>query len=217
MRQMKGFFFLLVVFFLTGCAWTNLYAVRNPLLSQVRFRKILVLAQFQDVRLRELTENTFVNKLRSSGINAIPSINIIPTVYEYNKEEFSNITKQNNIDGVLVVTLSGYWTALSYVPKTSVHYGYGSLFGNSFNYGYGSSYSGILNYQGYTQEYGGYYVSKPIAKFQIRLFDSKTGQVAWLATGITRGNAYANYDTLINSLANNAVRKLIEDNVIEKQ
>ncbi len=204
MRRLKQVLLVLIVFYLSGCAWTTLNTVKNPELYQVNFRKLLVVAPFSDIGLRKQTENAFIAQFNLSGVNAFSSIELIPPVKEYNEQELLNILEQNNIDGVLVVGLQDYWTSQAYIPKSSSSRGSASLYGNS------------LYYQSYTQEYGGYYISMPRVKFEIRLFDSKSGQVAWLATSFTRGNAFANYNTLVNSLAKEVVKKLIEENVIRK-
>ena len=66
-----------------------------------------------------------------------------------------------------------------YIPETSSSQGDVSLYGNS------------LYYESYTREYGGYYVSKPRVKFEIRLFEVKSGEIAWIAISLTRDNAFA--------------------------
>ena len=205
---MKGkyFFVILVLIFamvLIGCADTTLSTIRNPELSQIKFGKLLVVAPFSDIGLRKQTEDAFIAKFNLSGMNAISSIQRIPPVKDYNKQELLKILEQDKIDGILVVGLKDYWTSQSYVPKSSSSRGSASLYGNS------------LHYQSYTQEYGGYYISKPNVKFEIRLFDSKSGQVAWLATSLTKGNAFADYNTLANSLAKKVVKMLIEENMLE--
>jgi len=194
--------FLIFAMFLVGCADTTLSTIRNPELSQIKFGKILVVAPFSDIGLRKQTENNFIAKFNLSGMNAISSIQIIPPVKDYNEQELLNILEQNKIDGILVVGLKDYWTSQSYVPKSSSSQGTASLYGNS------------LYYRSYTQEYGGYYISKPNVKFEIRLFDSKSGQIAWLVTSVTRGNAFADYNTLANSLAKEVVKRLIEENML---
>ncbi|MGC8898745.1 MAG: hypothetical protein ACP5ON_11015 [Bacteroidota bacterium] len=204
MRYLKQVLLMLIVLYLSGCAWTTLSTIKNPELSQVKFRKILVVAPFSDIGLRKQTENAFIAQFHLSGVNAISSIELIPPVKEYTEQELLNILQQNNIDGVLVVALQDYWTSQEYIPKSSSTQGSASLYGNS------------LYYQSYTQEYGGYYISKPRVKFNIRLFERKSGQVAWLATSLTRGNAYADYNTLANSLAKEVVKKFREENVISK-
>jgi hypothetical protein len=195
--------FLIFAMFLAGCAKTTLTTIRNPELSQIKFGKLLVVAPFSDIGLRKQTEDAFIAKFNLSDMNAISSIQRIPPVKDYNEQELLEILEQDEIDGILVVGLKDYWTSQSYVPKSSSSRGSASLYGNS------------LHYQSYTQEYGGYYISKPNVKFEIRLFDSKSGQVAWLATSLTKGNGFADYNTLANSLAKKVVKMLIEENMLE--
>ena len=194
--------FLIFAMFLVGCADTTLSTIRNPELSQIKFGKILVVAPFSDIGLRKQTENNFIAKFNLSGMNAISSIQIIPPVKDYNEQELLNILEQNKIDGILVVGLKDYWTSQTYVPKSSSSQGTASSYGNS------------LYYRSYTQEYGGYYISKPNITFEIRLFDSKSSQVAWLTSSLTKGNGFADYNTLANSLAKEVVKRLIEENML---
>jgi len=205
---MKKKYFLIIAFlifamFLVGCAKTTLSTIRNPELFQIKFGKILIVAPFSDIGLRKQTEDAFIVKLNLSGINAISSMQRIPPVKDYSEQELLNILEQDKIDGILVAGLKDYWTSQTYVPKSSSTRGSASLYGNS------------LYYRSYTQEYGGYYISKPNVKFEIRLFDSKSGQVAWLATSLTKGNAFADYNALANSLAKKVVKILIEEDLLE--
>lgn len=195
--------FLIFDIFLVGCAKTTLSTIRNPELSQIKFENILVIAPFSDIGLRQQTENAFIEKFNLSSMNAISSIQIIPPVKDYNEEELINILEKNKIDGILVAGLQDYWTSQSYVPRSSSTHGTASSYGN------------YLYYRSYTQEYGGYYISKPNVKFEIRLFDRQSGQLAWLVTSVTKGNAFADYKTLANSLAKEVVKKLIEENMLE--
>jgi len=194
---------LILAIFLSGCASTTLSTISNPELSQLKFGKILVVAPFSDIGLRKQTEDAFIMKFNLSGMNAISSIQRIPPVRDYNQKELLKILEQDKIDGILVVGLKDYWTSQTYVPKSSSSQGSASLYGNS------------LHYRSYTQEYGGYYISKPNVKFEIRLFDSKSGQVAWLTSALTKGNGFADYNTLANSLAKKVVKRLIEENMLK--
>jgi len=195
--------FLILAMLLVGCAGTTLTTIRNPELSQIKFRKLLIVAPFSDIGLRKQTEDAFIAKFNLSGMNAISSIQRIPPVKDYNEQELLKILEQDKIDGIFVVALKDYWTSQTYVPKSSSSRGRVSLYGNS------------LYYRSYTQESGGYYISKPNVKFEIRLFDSKSGQIAWLVTSLTKGNAFADYNTLANSLAKEVVKRLIEENMLE--
>jgi PKD repeat protein len=98
--------------------------------------------------------------------------------------------------------LKDYWTSESYVPKSSSTQGSANLYGNS------------LYYRSYTQQYGGYYVSKPNVSFETRLFDRKSGEVAWLVSSTTRGNAFADYGNLASSLAKKVVSELKKEEML---
>jgi hypothetical protein len=205
---MKKKYFLIIAFlifamFLVGCAKTTLSTIKNPELYQIKFEKLLVVAPFSDIGLRKQTEDAFIAKFNLSGVNAISSMQRIPPVKDYSEQELLKILEQDKIDGILVVGLKDYWTSQTYIPKSSSSRGSASLYGNS------------LYYRSYTQEYGGYYISKPNVKFEIRLFDSRSGQIAWLATSLTKGNAFADYNNLANSLAKKVVKMLIEENILE--
>jgi len=204
MRYIKFLIPGLIIFYLSGCAlaWTTLSTVKNPN-SRVKFRKLLVIAPFSDIAVRKQTEHAFIKKLNSLGVDAISGIELIPPVKDYNEQDLLSILEQNHIEGILVVALQDYWTSQVYIPKTSSSQGNVSLYGNS------------LYYESYTREYGGYYVSKPRVKFEIRLFEVKSGEIAWIATSLTRGNAFADYSTLVNSLSEEVVKKLREEDIIE--
>ena len=46
----------------------------------------------------------------------------------------------------------------------------------------------------------------PRVEFEIHLFDSANGALARKAVTLTRGNAYANYETMVRSLSAKIVR-----------
>ena len=195
--------FLILTIFVSGCATTTLNTIKNPELFQIKFGKILVVAPFSDIGMRKQTEDAFIATFNLSGMNAISSIQRIPPVRDYDEQELLKIFEQEKIDGILVVGLQDYWTSQSYVPKGSSTQGTASLYGN------------YLHYRSYTKEYGGYYISKPNVTFEIRLLDSKSAQIAWLTSSLTKGNGFADYNTLANSLAKKVVKKLIEENMLE--
>lgn len=204
---MKKYFFVMILFmviavFLMGCAKTKVSTVRNPELYDAKFENILVVVPFTDIGLRRQTEDIFVSKFYSSDMKAMSSLEIMPPIKEYNDKELMGILDKNKIDGILTIALKDYWTSKSYVPKSSSTQGSANLYGNS------------LYYKSYTQEYGGYYVSKPNVIFETRLFDRKSGQVAWLVSSTTSGNAFADYGNLANSLAKKVVSELKKEDML---
>jgi hypothetical protein len=63
---------------------------------------------------------------------------------------------------------------------------------------------------------GGYTLNKPWAEFETKLYDVSNVQMAWISSSFTKGNAYANRNTVINSYSGKTVDQLLEDNLILK-
>ena len=93
MKHFKQFLLVLVIFYLSGCAWTTLNTIKNLELSQVKFKKLLVVAPFSDIGLRKQTENAFIAQFNLLDVNAISSIELIPPVKNYNEQELLKILK----------------------------------------------------------------------------------------------------------------------------
>jgi len=186
LKMKKRFFvvilLMLIAVYLMGCASTEISTVRNPESYNTKFENILVVVPFTDIGLRRQTEGIFVSKFNSSDMKALSSLELMPPVKDYSDQELMNILDKNKVDGILTVALKDYWTSESYVPKSSSTQGSANLYGNS------------LYYRSYTQQYGGYYVSKPNVSFETRLFDRRSGEVAWLVSSTTSGNAFADYE-----------------------
>lgn len=200
--MMKRFVLLAGCLLLASCAATRMTTVRDPSAPRSSFRNILVIAPFSDLGSRTEAENSFVARLGERGVVGIPSITVMPPLKEYVEEELLQILDESGADSILIISLTDAYTKETYVPQSSTTTGSASLYGN------------VVNYSSRTQYHGGYYISKPRVHYELRLLDVSTGNTVWLATSLTRGNAYADFNTLIDSLARTAVRKLEEDGVI---
>jgi hypothetical protein len=96
-----------------------------------------------------------------------------------------------------------------YVPQTSSTTktkGNVNVYGNTATYKKKST----------TTYEGGYTLKKPWAEFETRLYDVSNGQMAWIASSFTIGNAYANRNTIINSYCGKKVEQLLEDNLLQR-
>lgn len=183
----------------------------------------MVVAPFRDIGLRQETEGSFIASLktyqektkiyrrtrydryRPIEVDFLRSIDIIPPFKEYNHNEIGEKLSEKEIDGILVVALEDYWTSQTYIPKFSETKGEFKVYGNA------------LHYDSYTQESGGYYISKPRVKFEIRLYDVASGEVIWMATSVTTGNAFAKYGNLVESLSMLVLEELAKEDIITKQ
>src|SRR6056297_2849475 len=201
-RFFIGIVLMLIAMFLIGCAKTKVSTIRNPESYNTKFENILIVVPFTDIGLRKQTEDIFVSKFNSSDMKAMSSLELMPPIKDYSDQEIMNFLDKNKVDGILTVALKDYWTSESYVPKSSSTQGSANLYGNS------------LYYRSYTQQYGGYYVSKPNVSFETRLFDRGSGQVAWLVSSTTSGNAFADYRNLASSLAKKVVSELKKEEML---
>lgn len=192
---------VLTAFLLTlvGCASTSVSTLRNPAIGNIAYSRILVSVPFQDIGLRRYAEYKFVKDFQDAGIYAFPAVDLLPPIKQYTPDEIKQVIEKNSIYAVMVVTLTDTGRSQSYVPQASQTSSSATVYGNSI---YGTS---------RTTTSGGYYISKPTMNFEINLYDVKTGDVAWKATTFTGGNAYAHTDTMINSLADDVVKKYQDD------
>ena len=193
-----------VILFTAGCATTTVHSVRNPELSHLAFKKVLVVAPFRDIGRRRQTEDAFVTRLSRSKIDALASIELIPPVRQYEEDELMGILKESGFDGILVAALEAYWTEDSYVPRSETTRSRTTLLGRT------------LHHESYTHEYGGYSISEPRMRFEIRLFDPESEKVVWMSTSLTRGEASTGFSRMAASLARGVVTQLARDGVIGK-
>ena len=195
---MKKYLTILFLFLFSSCASvaTNVTAIKNPEAQQVKLKKILVVAFIPDLDFKITTEKNVAIELTSLGIEAIPSVQLLPPVKKYSAEDFLKTIKQNKIDGVLMIEIEDIHNEKIYIPETSYSSGEADFYGNS------------IYFQSSTSEFGGFTISKPVAKFVVKLFDTKTGKLVWMGVVKCRGNGFASYNDLTQALGEELVKNL---------
>jgi hypothetical protein len=203
------YLFLLISLFVSGCASTKVASYRDPEFATANYSRILVIVPFSDFESKQIAEAAFADECESAGLSCKLGGELLSPTRSYSPDEIKNIVEENKIDGVLLVTLTEAWTDQSYIPQSSTSTTKGQLnsIGNSVYYS--STTSKMTS--------GGYYISKPRVTFRSQLFDVKTGKVAWAATSLTRGNAYAKLGRLMSSLASSTIDKLIGDGLVQER
>jgi hypothetical protein len=190
------------------CATTSISAIRNKEVEPITFNRIMVFAPFEDIGWRQKTEASFVSKMLRKEIYGklgpprnpyykdyvethyaetcscgVSSIDIIPPFREYSPEDLRSRYSKSKIDGILVVALEDFWTT-------------------DFQ---------VFKYLSYTQSVIGYTVSKPRMMFDVRLVDVASGEIVWMATAVTAGNAFADRSDLLESLAGSIAEELFKE------
>jgi len=200
----KGFVVLLMVFVLSGCAFTSLTSIKAPAFWNKKIDRVMIVVLLHDVQLKLLTERELVDAFYATSASAIASTTIMPPIKQYTNQEIESILYQYSISDVLVLSIVNVQYNETYIPQTSNTQGYGSIFNNT------------LYYSSSTQKTGGYVVKSPIIKLEANLYDGPTVEIAWLAGITTSASAIASYKTAAHSFASKIVYKLIEDGLVDK-
>lgn len=192
-----------------GCASTSMTSFTDPSYRTTTFSRILVIANLSDLQWRQRIESRLVQEFRENGIFAMEGMNLFPPTRDLTDQEKIDLLVQNRIDSYIVVDVGETGTQQVYIPQTGSSTkteGTVSIYGNTATYREKSK----------TTTYGGYTVSIPWAKFDAKLFDVSNGQNAWVASAFTGGNAYANFNTVINSFCGKTVEQLVKDGIVKK-
>jgi hypothetical protein len=159
---------------LSGCqstsirsAWFDTDFTGPPL------RKIVVAGSVSGVADGRLVEDTFVEKLRAAGVDAIAGHSIRLDDPKLPEASFDAAVLNTGAQGLLLVTLLGVDTRTQ-VSTTMVHGGMGWGRGT---WGWGSTTRTMVPVQQVSQY--------DIATVETKLFDVKTRQLVWAATTST--------------------------------
>jgi len=205
MKNKIFFIFISVgLLLMLNCAVTNITSFCDPIFMGKIYRKLLIFAPFTDIESRTRMESAFKKYASESNyaIECIPSIGIIMPTRSYTDDELDKILSDHKIEGVLLLMMTDAYSTQTYVPSSSTTYGFATFSGN------------VATYYGSTQQYGGYYISKPRIKFAIYLYDVPSKKIAWISSSLTRGNTFARFRTLADSLAVATINKLIKDGLL---
>lgn len=209
MKLIKYSISLFMILFLVSCASTRMTSFKDPDYQKAEFKRILVVANTNDLEDRQKLESKMVEAFSEIGVFAMESFRLFPPTRELNDEDKVELLLKNDIDAFISISVGESGVDEVYVPQTSSTTktkGEVNVYGNTARYKEKST----TTYQ------GGYTLNKPWAEFETKLFDVSNGQMAWIASSFTGGNAYANRNTVINSYCGKTVDQLLEDNLINK-
>lgn len=210
MKAKQYFINLLLILFLFGCASTRMTSFKDPDYLDSKFERILVVANTNDLEDRQNLESGMVEEFTEIGVFALESFKLFPPTRDLSEEDKVDLLLANNIDGFITIDVGESGVNSVYVPQTgstTKKEGRVNVYGNSATYKEKSK----TTYQ------GGYTLNKPWAEFETRLYDVTNGNMAWIATSFTGGNAYANKNTLIGSYCSTTIEKLVEEKLVNEK
>lgn len=208
MKLIKYSISFFMILFLVSCASTKMTSFKDPDYQKAEFKRILIVANTNDLEDRQKLESKMVEAFSDIGVFAMESFRLFPPTRELTDEDKVNLLLKNNIDAFISISVGESGVDEIYVPQTSSTTktkGEVNVYGNTAHYKEKST----TTYQ------GGYTLNKPWAEFETKLYDVSNGQMAWISSSFTKGNAYANRNTVINSYCGKTVEQLLEDRLIK--
>lgn len=199
-----------------GCtpANTEVTAFVDPEFVKRSFQRLLVAPRYEDLALRTATEEAFARCLAGSEARCIPFMSILPPTRELTDEELFPLLAEKQIDAVLIIRVLDAYQEREYVPeRVDVDTDYfltARQFRPSRTGSYGRAYSHTR-----VMRSGGYYIEYPRVRHELKLYDVATKRMAWIATALTRGEANATDQQMIDSFSQETVSRLMIDGVID--
>jgi hypothetical protein len=193
---------LIALFSTAGCmAHTSVSSIPAPNRDGEQFHRVLVNFPTTDIDWKTTTEDAFVEK----DSIFLASYKLFFPGRSYTDEEISAIDKQYHIDALLVISLGE--TGISTVTMPSQTNTTCGAAANSTTVAAACS----------TSQSTGMTYHRPWATWTTKMWSMRTGQVVWVASANTGGNAYANWHTVMHSMVGSTISKLKDDSLIFAQ
>ena len=191
MKQGKHFnvFILAAISLLlmASCASTKLYSVLRDESYSGKIKKVFIIGAFPKPDIRRKFEHEFVNQLKSRGVDAVASNQLIPSDKMLDKETIVSKIKGLDIDAVLVTRL---------VEKKTIVTDYGGWYYN---------YSG-----GYERAF-----KDELVSLETNLYEVWTEKLIWSVLSETYLMEERSSYTSMKSLVKGIVEKLSEEKFIK--
>lgn len=196
-----------VVVLVAGCtARTEVSSFTDPdFRGQGRFQSVAVYALGLPLDERQAVENKLSAELSKRGVRVLRGLDLTPPTRQLTDSEWARAVIDSGVESVLFVSALDKDVSSTYVPPT-FHPGTTTATVNQLG---NTSYVTVQQSPGYTT--GGYTVKKPNAEYSGSLIAVASGKQIWQSSARSRGNAFANFKDLGESMATNTISKLVED------
>jgi hypothetical protein len=196
MKKATQFYSLIIIIFLffTACASTSLKSSWKDNRYQGRLERVFVIGVAQSLTVRKIFENEFTKQLKTYGINAIPSYEIISYEEMFDKETIISKIKDLSVDSVLVAKS---------VAKKAVE---------SYNQAYEQNW-----YDDYKRNYVtlGYAYDKKSVRVETSLYEVRTEQRIWSALTKTFMVEGAKKEKILKSFIEVIINKMRKDDLLK--
>lgn len=193
---------LLWLLLAAGCASTQLESqsfVDQSAPSKTHNR-IMVMAKVSDFTMRTQAEQALVEQLTRGSTQALASATLILPDRKYSEAEINALIKQYQVDAVLMVTLTA-----EYQQQIQTAGDPGCLTALA------SANAALMDSRECNIDN---FVNRPTVEFQFRFYDVATNKTVWQAASITQGTNLSGFPTLVRSLAETTVKRMIRDGIL---
>jgi hypothetical protein len=183
-----------------------------PDVTQLNFKKILVIAATQDGNARRITEDAVA---ATSRVQCVPSYTLIPDVSDLKSlDRVTAAIKGDNFDGVVVMRM------LSQRDKVTVTQDAGMMYpmGYPVGYRYFGGYYGAYALGGYGYGFGPGFgpsttvTTDRITQIETNIYEMPGGKLVWSAT--TESTSPDNTKQLVDDVVAALKKELIKDKLI---
>ncbi|MFI5253576.1 MAG: hypothetical protein ACHQQQ_14220 [Bacteroidota bacterium] len=210
-RPMRINIIAIFFLFLSGCVSTNLSSLYNPQYSGSKFKNLMVKAKFSDIATMKSYENHFLSRADERNIPIIRESDVMPAIRDYSAAEIDSVVSLYNLDGVIEISVQAS-------VITSQYFHLGTKPGESNTSGSVRTYGNVVYYEEHTEskpaEERGITLEKPSQYFTAKLFDAKTGDIVWVATGEAGGSILTNFDNLASHEASDVMDLLLKEQFV---
>jgi hypothetical protein len=179
-------------------ARTSVSSLPAPNPDGEKYHRILVNFPTSNIEWKTTTEDAFVEK----DTEFVASYKVFYPGRTYSEDEIATIDRENRIDGLLIVS-SGE-TGISTVTMPSQTNTSCAAAAN------GTAVAAACS----TSQSGGQTYRRPWANWTAKMWNVRSGEVVWVSSASSRGNAYANWHTIMHSMVGSTVSKLRTDHVL---
>lgn len=187
-----------------SAASTRISTLAAPELRGRRIRTVMVVANFEHIGVRRASEEEFI-KHAGAGLTFIPAYSVFFPGQVFSAEQVAATLSAHGIEATLVLDPLSSGTTSQYVPPT-----YSTTCSAWTPQGGCAQTVTATNTPGAT-------ISKPWVTTSVTLYDARSGQPVWVASGITGGNAFANAGTLLESVVERIAGGLESDQVTDRR
>jgi hypothetical protein len=201
----KIFVLFILILVLLGCAKTRMTYYEDPDFKDIEYKSLVVMSGFHNLEDRMYMETTFCKYLQKFQVTCKRGVDIFPPTRTHTDSEFVAAFQSSDTEGIVFINLTDSYSTQSWIPPTTR------------TTSTITSYANNAYFNATTNTSGGYAISKPVEKYEVFVVDGASAKKSIIASGTTKGNAFAKPANLSKSLAATFVKYLYKNGAIVKQ